>query len=440
MVLRLDFGCLDSKKQILPDGRVICPATYARDGVLIYRQPDGSVVRELRLPETNKAPETLTSYAVSPLTLDHPSVLVDKNNAKNLAVGFSDRQVFYDRGFLRGVVMIHDSEAIDRVGRGKVQLSPGYYCDVEESSGVWRGQPYDRIQRNVRTNHIAIVDIGRNGPEIRLHWDSADAECMVQQTSEPERRLYFDLFRADSGAISKPKGGRMSTRSLTLDSITWEDIPADLAEKISDIRSDAEEMESRIEELQERSDAQMAILRSANQTLAQLGYVIDDVGTYVRVDDGSAEASDAPEDAYGEEQEDAYREAQVGKGGEVNMDSLDTLETRLDAWVAADILCPGIREVHFDADMDLWEIQRLTIDSVIPAGIEYDDFEVPGLYRAVIEGLVKGDSESYAPHADALEGAVRQANAAAQSRNDSSAAFSSVDESYLEPLAFSISR
>lgn len=53
----------------------------------------------------------------------------------------------------------------------------GYTCDLEETSGTWCGVEYDCIQRNIRYNHCAIVDVGRAGDnaKIDLRMDSADA-------------------------------------------------------------------------------------------------------------------------------------------------------------------------------------------------------------------------------------------------------------------------
>jgi hypothetical protein len=452
--VRFDFGGVSTRRQELADGRIICNATFARDGILIYRQPDGGIIRELRLPATNKDPETLTSYGVSPLTLDHPSVLVSKNNAKDLAVGFSDREVTYDRGFLRGVVMVHDGAAIARIDSGKVQLSPGYYCDVEDSPGIWQGQPYDRIQRNVLNNHIAIVDIGRNGPDVKLHWDAADSvgvQALVQQVGEVEQKIYFDFgVRQD---VIRRLPMTEEQRTVTLDSVSYQ-VPSDLAERIAKLHVDAvdakmktekaemktAEMEGTVAEAEEETekakakmDAAMEILEAANTTLKGLGYTVNRDGEYVQ-DMASGPASHAaPDAAAGEEQEDGYQEMNA-KGKKE-----DSIKDRVDAWVTAETLVPGIRATKFDADLNVHGIKRIVIDALKP-GLKFDDAEVPGLHRALTENLVQPSDQS-GRHADALEASLRTSNsaaAAASNRQDSAVSnVTEVDQSYLDPLALS---
>jgi len=58
---------------------------------------------------------------------------------------------------------------------GYQSFSVGYDCDMEESGGVWCGMEYDRIQRNIRGNHLSAVRIGRQGDQAILRMDSEDA-------------------------------------------------------------------------------------------------------------------------------------------------------------------------------------------------------------------------------------------------------------------------
>jgi hypothetical protein len=56
----------------------------------------------------------------------------------------------------------------------KRALSCGYICDVEETEGVWMGVHYDGIQRNIRGNHLAVVNRGRAGDAAVIKMDSMD--------------------------------------------------------------------------------------------------------------------------------------------------------------------------------------------------------------------------------------------------------------------------
>ena len=60
------------------------------------------------------------------------------------------------------------------VEAGKHQLSVGYHADLDETPGSWRGERYDAVQRNIRGNHLAIVDQGRAGPAAAIRIDTKE--------------------------------------------------------------------------------------------------------------------------------------------------------------------------------------------------------------------------------------------------------------------------
>ena len=166
-------------------------------GVFTYKRADGTLQRELRLPEEVFAPATLESLKLKPVTLNHPTELVTPENADMLQVGSlgdnpsSTNQEYNGNGeptdwkkLTDGLnvavdMIITKKDAIDAVINGKQGLSMGYTCDIEmaEPGSTWCGVEYDYIQRNIRYNHCAIVDAGRAGDnaKIELRVDSADA-------------------------------------------------------------------------------------------------------------------------------------------------------------------------------------------------------------------------------------------------------------------------
>ena len=166
-------------------------------GVFTYKRADGTLQRELRLPEEVFAPATLESLKLKPVTLNHPTELVTPENADMLQVGSlgdnpsSTNQEYNGNGEPTDLKKLTDGlnvavdmiitkkDAIDAVINGKQGLSMGYTCDIEmaEPGSTWCGVEYDYIQRNIKYNHCAIVDAGRAGDnaKIELRVDSADA-------------------------------------------------------------------------------------------------------------------------------------------------------------------------------------------------------------------------------------------------------------------------
>lgn len=67
----------------------------------------------------------------------------------------------------------------DELNHGKKELSAGYFCDFVPERGTWNGRHYDFVQKNIRGNHIALVDKGRSGHDVRV-MDSAEGVATRQ--------------------------------------------------------------------------------------------------------------------------------------------------------------------------------------------------------------------------------------------------------------------
>ena len=70
----------------------------------------------------------------------------------------------------------------------------GYDVELEFSSGVWEdGEKYDAIQKNIVNNHLAIVERGRAGKEVRIRLDGESA-IQIDETDLKE-----DLMKVKVG-------------------------------------------------------------------------------------------------------------------------------------------------------------------------------------------------------------------------------------------------
>lgn len=156
-------------------GYVRAPAFATRIGVFKYRKADGSLLRELRLPDEVFKKESMQTLAGVPVTMDHPREMLDSANTKPFTVGWTHDTVEREDKFLKTLVTVFDQGAIEALERGKTQVSCGYTCELEEKPGVFDGEEFDVIQRNIEYNHLAIVDRGRAGPSVKIHLDAADA-------------------------------------------------------------------------------------------------------------------------------------------------------------------------------------------------------------------------------------------------------------------------
>lgn len=170
---RLDRATLDAPQR-LPNGQVRVDAFISRTGVFEYRQADGSVRREYRPPDEVFHADSLASFQHVTVTDDHPREMVTAQNAKGVTVGFVPELPRRDSDKVRTPLFIFDAPTIEKMERGKVEVSCGYTCDVDDEPGISPdGERYDAIQRNIRGNHVAIVNVGRAGSSVRVRIDSA---------------------------------------------------------------------------------------------------------------------------------------------------------------------------------------------------------------------------------------------------------------------------
>lgn len=183
MLLRDRLTITDKRRTA--DGYLVTSARFARAGIYEYAgaevgKPDMAKVRVFRPDDEVFSKDAMSSFAHRPVTNDHPDDSVSPENWKREAVGFTDGKVARHGDFVVVPMMVTDAEAIADVEAGKAELSAGYSCDLEFVDGDdGNGQNYDAIMRNIRGNHIAIVDRGRAGSECRIGDDTGDSDMKV---------------------------------------------------------------------------------------------------------------------------------------------------------------------------------------------------------------------------------------------------------------------
>lgn len=156
------------------DGYLVAEVRTARAGIQDYAgfevgKPEMSVVKVYRPADQVFAKDSLGSYAHRPVTNDHPAEAVTAETWKDVAVGQIGDEVARDGEFVRIPLIVMDAAAIKAIEDGKRELSAGYTCDLAFEAGTTPdGQTYDAIQRNIKINHVAIVQHGRAGSQARI--------------------------------------------------------------------------------------------------------------------------------------------------------------------------------------------------------------------------------------------------------------------------------
>lgn len=174
----------------MPNGFMSIVANLTRTGIFVYQkvEPDGSisVVKQLRLAEEHTETMLATLHGM-PLTNNHPEELVNPENAeeyivgmasdrpKKIYVGADDADDDEKEEYLQQRLTIFNKDTIDDVKRRrKRQVSLGYQCELDFTPGVYKGENYDCIQRNIRVNHVSLVQRARGGSNCKLLLDGKE--------------------------------------------------------------------------------------------------------------------------------------------------------------------------------------------------------------------------------------------------------------------------
>lgn len=184
-ITKLDNGCL-----------VCFNVPIARTGTYKYLREelglDGSgIVDVYRDPEEVFNPTTIASFEGKAFTDTHPNVDVTADNWSIYGKG-EITNVRQGKGsqshLLLADILVRDPIVIDEIQSGvKREVSAGYECEYVEENGKIH-------QRNIRGNHVALVQAGRAGSQVRIN----DKKTI---TTTPRYRYIKSLEKA----ISKTK-------------------------------------------------------------------------------------------------------------------------------------------------------------------------------------------------------------------------------------------
>jgi hypothetical protein len=163
-----------SGSRITTDGYLVASVLCARTGIQDYRgteldKPEMPIVKVYRPESSVFAKDSLSTFAGKPTTNDHPPVQVTADNWREYAVGSIGEEVLRDGEYIRVPITLMDAATIKAVQDGKREISMGYDMELDWTPGTTAdGQVYDAIMKNLRMNHLAIVDRGRAGSRARI--------------------------------------------------------------------------------------------------------------------------------------------------------------------------------------------------------------------------------------------------------------------------------
>lgn len=116
----------------------------------------------------------------------------------------------YKDGVLYADLTVYSESLKEAIENGKKELSLGYFCKFEKQSGIYDGEPYDYVQIDMVGNHIALVDAGRCGSDVKVF----DHKCVMDSFDiTPEGlKKECDSVKIESSDITETKDSEMADK------------------------------------------------------------------------------------------------------------------------------------------------------------------------------------------------------------------------------------
>lgn len=146
--------------------------------------------------ELKKAIQTFNGL---PIMLMHHTVSAD-DPKKEYQVGSMATNAVWNDPYVDNGMIFTDSVGIEAVKNGTCrEISWAYQYDPDFTPGVFNGIPYDFVMRNLRGNHVAIVEEGRAGPDVVVADTSENLPKGVNQFMSMLRNFFRGANDADPG-------------------------------------------------------------------------------------------------------------------------------------------------------------------------------------------------------------------------------------------------
>lgn len=340
-VLRLDSIKLD-RTYFTDEGYLVDHPIVTSVGIFEYTNPDGSIRRELRLPEHVFKTESLQSYKGKPIIITHDAGVVTKDNVEDETIGTILSEGYQDGNNVKAEIVIHNTDKLKECGLR--ELSLGYNLTLDETPGTWNDQPYDAVQTEITINHLALVANARAGEAARLNIDGQETKPILKGEKAVKQKtkrndgdpMTPEELKAQIEAFAARKAQR-ATESAETGAQTDEDTPPvtpATEEKAGAANADAGETVQMVKDRRDRRDSQgdpetpenaMGVIAQQDEDIDSLLKVVETLMAKQDFDEADkAENSDECAEKNTDEDE-KKMDGSDDKSGSLNMDSADKL-------------------------------------------------------------------------------------------------------------------
>jgi len=172
-----------------------------------------------------------------PVTLEHPSEMVNGNNFRQLAQGFTGdtASIEYLKDInevtINSTITLMDNEAVNAYYRGIVEVSPGYIGVFDWEDGVSpNGEKYEIIMRDVKeVNHLALTRAGRGGKAACI-LDSREVSMKKRNSG-----LFYSVYKM-LGGVKDSGEGSFTEKMSAIISDRLKITPEELEKRVGELR------------------------------------------------------------------------------------------------------------------------------------------------------------------------------------------------------------
>lgn len=239
-----------------------------------------------------RAPEELEkaapTFAGIPLQAYHHPDSADIPQTDH-RVGTIGTDVSFQAPYLVASLTVWNADAIEQIENGTMrELSCAYRYEPEFTPGEWQGQRYDFIMRNIRGNHVALVEEGRAGSDVIV----ADAQINTEPSEEEN-----DMSKNPLKALAQDGDPAVEQKEVDLAQAIIDLHKRDpMTGEIVDVAEDEDKL-AKVKQL-------VSMLEIAPEQKKQLADALKDLAySKATGESKAAEKTDATEEAKGEDAE-----------------------------------------------------------------------------------------------------------------------------------------
>lgn len=207
-----------SVRTVDQDGRMhVSISNISKANVCPYRGSEIPFSEELglqpdRVYQLLRAPEELARAAATfnnlPITSRHvPLTALDHKH--ELVVGSTGTDAAWHDPYMTNSLVFWDGDAIVGIENDEQrELSCGYHYKPDMTPGVFGGVRYDGVMRDIRGNHLALVEDGRAGDDVVVGDSALVPDAYGEEVNVPTK--------PDPQVMDSQETNNMQTRTVTL--------------------------------------------------------------------------------------------------------------------------------------------------------------------------------------------------------------------------------